>query len=209
MIQQVFYGGRQGSALDEQSEVNISKFYTSNQSEPQGTETCRHKSGYLLLLLAVSFHRYLMWATSYKELSRHPETSDMCSSSESPKTYATEHIDKWYKSSQYPPGELLSKAKPQLSTAKIACVRMWVGDAFLGANFEPRECWESGPFLLLNPPLKSNWILDESAEKETLSERGESGCLRKKTIKEWEAGDGTFLDELFFKGWRTMRCLTG
>lgn len=40
--------------------------------------------------------------------------------------------------------------------------------------------------------LESNWILDESAAEETLSGRGGSGCLRKKTIKEWEAGDSTF-----------------
>lgn len=58
-----------------------SKFYTSNQSRPPGSESRRHKSGYVLMLLAVSFHWCLMWAASYKDFSSHPETSDMCSTS--------------------------------------------------------------------------------------------------------------------------------
>lgn len=48
-----------------------------------------------------------------------------------------------------------SKAvKPHSSIAEIVCVCVWEEDAFLRANSEPQECWESAPFLWLNPPRK-------------------------------------------------------
>lgn len=102
-----------------------------------------------------------------------------------------ETTDPYKSSSQRPPWKAL---KPPSPTAKIACVHMWGGDALLRADFSgPETAERECPISLSRTLLESNWISDESAEEETLSgKRQESGCSRRKTIREWEAGDSTF-----------------
>lgn len=98
-----------------------------------------------------------------------------------------------------------SEAKSGLEIASVDPVRVGWENAFLEAKSRAPpasrtdhcSCWTL---------FESNRIVDESAEKEPPSGRGESGRSRKKTIKRMKGRWRHLSDKLFFKAWHTMRC---
>lgn len=168
----------------------MSKFDTQLESQHQDIELKRFPNMWQKSVIASCCLFPLV--ASYRDMNSHPEVSHMISGSE----LNMGRKSAWQRKRDSKRGICVNHhldihlARP--SIAEIARVRTREEDAFLGANSEPPRASSEWPISLAETLLESNWILDESAEEETLSGRGESECLRKKTIKGWEAGDSTF-----------------
>lgn len=166
-------------------------------------QKCWYKNRWQLLHLVVNSRMYPIWVTYYEDMNSHLETPDMRSGpsvwTAQENVWQSKTDLKWeIRINHHLNIHLVRCSKAAQPQSPIAWSCLWERAMHSsGLTWSPTSA-ESAPFLFWTL-LKSNWILDESTEEETLSGRGESGCLRKKTIKEWKAGDSTFWMSFFLK----------